>query len=342
MANSRHPPYCTKRLCRGVWLAAVTTLTLFYLVIINCTNFAPSYRHLTKISLSSTPAIPKYRRVNETKSLSAAAKHGVEDALLQDIFISVKTSEKFHGSRLKIIIDTWFDLVPEQTYFFSDATDEKLQERTKGHVINTGCGKEHTRTDLTCKMAAEYDMFVSSSEKWWCHFDDDNYVNVKQLNVLLKEFNPEENVYIGKPSMSRQISTLYSDENVKFSFATGGAGMCISRSLAMKMSPWCRRGSLLETSDKLRFPDDCTIGFVITNRLGVNLTHSPLFHSHLEPLSRIPSDDLKKQVTLSYQTSSSGSNIINFKHWKLFNSSFDPTRLYSFHCSRYPTTHFCT
>ena len=36
---------------------------------------------------------------------------------LDDVFISVKTSKKFHSTRLKIILDTWFNLAPNKVIY---------------------------------------------------------------------------------------------------------------------------------------------------------------------------------------------------------------------------------
>jgi hypothetical protein len=36
---------------------------------------------------------------------------------LDDIFISVKTTQKYHDSRLKMIVKTWFQLAKEQVKF---------------------------------------------------------------------------------------------------------------------------------------------------------------------------------------------------------------------------------
>lgn len=108
--------------------------------------------------------------------------------------------------------------------------------------------------------------------------DDDNYVNVRALLRLLASYPHTQDVYIGKPSLDRPIqATERVSENkmvsglsahtsasgwrlrvplqprvgvsprcplpqrpVHFWFATGGAGFCISRGLALKMSPWAR------------------------------------------------------------------------------------------------------
>lgn len=49
---------------------------------------------------------------------------------LSDIFISVKTTKSFHKSRLHVILGTWFNLAANQTYFFTDSSDDDLHERT--------------------------------------------------------------------------------------------------------------------------------------------------------------------------------------------------------------------
>lgn len=49
----------------------------------------------------------------------------------------------------------------------------------------------------------------------------------------------------------------------QFWFATGGAGFCISRPLAQKMAPVIRNEKLMTISDRIGFPDDVSIGFII-------------------------------------------------------------------------------
>jgi len=39
--------------------------------------------------------------------------------------------------------------------------------------------------------------FVDRVE-WYCHFDDDVYVNVKELSKLLSQYNSSKPYYIGK------------------------------------------------------------------------------------------------------------------------------------------------
>ena len=41
--------------------------------------------------------------------------------------------------------------------------------------------------------------------RWWCHFDDDNYVHVLRLAHLLQSYSADRPVYLGKPSTARPI-----------------------------------------------------------------------------------------------------------------------------------------
>jgi len=43
--------------------------------------------------------------------------------------------------------------------------------------------------------------FLFFRYKWWCHFDDDVYVNVRNLLDVLHKHNPSDPVNIGKKSM---------------------------------------------------------------------------------------------------------------------------------------------
>lgn len=52
----------------------------------------------------------------------------------------------------------------------------------------------------------------------------------------------------------------------------------------------------MNTAEKIRLPDDCTIGYIIEWVLGVPLTRSNLFHSHLENLQQVSRPEIHKQV----------------------------------------------
>ncbi|EGI70706.1 Fringe glycosyltransferase [Acromyrmex echinatior] len=49
---------------------------------------------------------------------------------------------------------------------------------------------------------------VMGSSMWFCHFDDDNYVNVPRLLKLLDNYNPREDWYLGKPSIPAPLEII--------------------------------------------------------------------------------------------------------------------------------------
>lgn len=54
--------------------------------------------------------------------------------------------------------------------------------------------------------------------------------------------------------------------------------------------------NFLSTSELIRLPDDCTVGYIIECKVGGQLIPNTLFHSHLENLQLIPTSQLMQQV----------------------------------------------
>ncbi|XP_046579041.1 fringe glycosyltransferase-like [Haliotis rubra] len=234
-------------------------------------------------------------------------------------------------------------LTSEQMQRFSSQTRtiKKLQEQTGGHVINTKCPSTHDKNALCCKMASEYDAYLDSNKRWFCHFDDDNYVNIPLLLKLLQGYNHTQDWYLGKPSLKHPWEITDRDnpqQKLVFWFATGGAGFCISKGLALKMMPHASGGRLMTVGKKTRLPDDCTVGFIINYLLKTDLTIISGLHSHLEALMHIRSNDLPKQITISYSQYNDKMNVISLPG---FSEQEDPTRFLSFHCHLFPTFREC-
>uniref|UniRef100_A0A3B5MJJ2 MFNG O-fucosylpeptide 3-beta-N-acetylglucosaminyltransferase n=1 Tax=Xiphophorus couchianus TaxID=32473 RepID=A0A3B5MJJ2_9TELE len=151
--------------------------------------------------------------------------------------------------------------------------------------------------------------FVLLFFRWFCHVDDDNYVNPEGLLSLLSTFPQEGDIYVGKPSLDKPITAHE------------------LRRLAEKMSPWASGPHFERTSARIRLPDDCTVGFIVEKMLGVAMVHCPLFHSHLENLLLISQRSLPQQVTLSYGMFENKMNSIEVKG--SFSKEEDPSRLVS-------------
>lgn len=262
---------------------------------------------------------------------------------LRDIFISVKTTGDFHRTRVTTLQQTWFQNAPDQTYFFTDQEDAEVNESLGGHLIKTACQAGHQRTKLCCKMQAEINFFMQNMKtKWFCHFDDDNYVNVAALVMALRNFNSNKDVYLGKPSLNKEMEAWdRKDENKKkkFWFATGGAGFCLSHALVNKMIPYVSDGKFEESCERIRLPDDCTVGFISEVLVAVKLTKSNLFHSHLEGLPFLAQNEFKEQISFSHGMMGGSYNRIEING--PFDDKDDPSRFKSIHCLLYPETSWC-
>ncbi|XP_077291970.1 fringe glycosyltransferase [Arctopsyche grandis] len=260
---------------------------------------------------------------------------------LSDLFISVKTTGHYHHLRLPIILKTWFQLAKHQIWFFTDTDSPTYQEKTNGHMINTNCSSSHSRKALCCKMSVEFDVFLESNKKWFCHFDDDNYVNVPRLVRLLQDYNPQRDWYLGKPSIQAPLQIINRDntkQKIAFWFATGGAGFCLSRALASKMIPVASGGKFISIGDKIKLPDDVTMGYIIEHLLGKPLTVVEQFHSHLESMKFLRRDTLHDQVSFSFSNHKDEWNVVNVEGFDL---NYDPNRFLSLHCFLFPYFSFC-
>ncbi|XP_074031454.1 fringe isoform X2 [Leptinotarsa decemlineata] len=230
----------------------------------------------------------------------------------------------------------------QNIWFFTDTDDREFQTKTNGHMINTNCSSSHSRKALCCKMSVEFDTFLKTDKKWFCHFDDDNYVNVPRLVRFLGDYNFRDEWYLGKPSIQAPLEIIKKEKKVlkkiKFWFATGGAGFCLSRALALRMMPVASEGRFISTGERIRLPDDVTMGYIIEHLLKQPLTVVDQFHSHLEPMKFIRRDTIEDQISFSYAKSKDEWNVVKIDG---FDESEDQYRFLSLHCFLFPYFSFC-
>ncbi|KAA0725466.1 Beta-1,3-N-acetylglucosaminyltransferase radical fringe [Triplophysa tibetana] len=291
---------------------------------------------------------------------------------LKDIFIAVKTTRKYHKSRLQLLAQTWVSKAKEQESgwfegglvlippkppwrkFLCNLRSTGIRQRvlafiqcihlTAKGVREVGSSLPEASPRMLSGAQGNPKIDLTCVAVWFCHVDDDNYVILPGLLELLSSYSHTQDVYLGRPSLDHPIEAaerVKSDGSVsvKFWFATGGAGFCISRGLALKMSPWASLGNFITTAEKIRLPDDCTIGYIIEALLEVPLTHTGLFHSHLENLLRLPTNNILKQVTLSYGGYQNRQNVVSVGG--AFSLAEDPSRFKTVHCLLYPDTDWC-
>ena len=87
-----------------------------------------------------------------------------------------------------------------------------------------------------------------------------------------------------EPGLNRLTFLHLFQNKISFWFATGGAGFCLSRHLAERMRLTAAGGKFTSVADKMRLPDDVTMGYVVEHLAKVPMTTVKEFHSHLEPL----------------------------------------------------------
>ena len=88
-------------------------------------------------------------------------------------------------------------------------------KRTGDHLIVTNCSSSHHRLSLCCKMEQEFQYFLRSHRQWWCHFDDDNFVNVLALGEMLEKYDSDKPWYLGKTSTASPLKIMTMDRKVK-------------------------------------------------------------------------------------------------------------------------------
>jgi len=273
-------------------------------------------------------------------NIGLETENSEEATNIKDVFLSVKSTETYHNTRLPVLLDTWMSVVP-QAYIFTDAPDERISKRTHDHLVNTNCSSSHHRTALCCKMSVELDYYYASDKRWFCHVDDDTYVNIPALVTLLQQYDHTRDWYLGRSSIGHPVKIPHpefrgkpgSNQEISFWFATGGGGFCISRALALKMMPYAGGGKLRTACDQIRLPDDVTIGFVISYYLNKELTIINKFHSHLEGLLLINEAKIRESITLSYGERRNKPNVVSIRDG--LDAESDPTRFYSIHCLIY-------
>ena len=95
------------------------------------------------------------------------------------------------------------------------------------------------------------------------------------------------------------------------------------------MRPSSGGGRFESVCDRLRLPDDVTMGFVAERLVGAPLTVVEEFHSHLEPQKMLLKGDWEEQISFSYSENGSEEdrNVVEMPEGSAaFDEEQDPTR----------------
>uniref|UniRef100_A0A1A8S461 Beta 1,3-galactosyltransferase-like b n=1 Tax=Nothobranchius rachovii TaxID=451742 RepID=A0A1A8S461_9TELE len=201
-----------------------------------------------------------------------------------NVFVAVKTCEKFHKDRVSVVKSTWEKDAGILEYY-SDVTDAAIPTLDLG-VPNTErghCGK-------TFAILKHFLSKNTQKADWLLIVDDDTLISLPRLRRLLRCYDPKEAVVLGE-------RYGYGLVHHGYSYITGGGGMVLSRpAVSRLLSSGCR----CHSDDA---PDDMVLGRCFTS-LNVPITHSPLFHQ-AQP------DDYSEMRISSQKT-------ISFhKHWNI-------------------------
>ena len=104
--------------------------------------------------------------------------------------------------------------------------------------------------------------------RWFCHFDDDEYLNIGLLAKQLRTYNFSGDYYVGhslgkvEPQTQGNFKDFPEAKRTHYLSATG-ASYCISAGLMKKVEKYFRGGSFVSTCHKLSLADDLTLGAII-------------------------------------------------------------------------------
>lgn len=209
-----------------------------------------------------------------------------------DLFVAVKTCEKFHSQRVPVVKKTW-ERDAALLEYYSDVSDESIPTISLG-VPNTDrghCGK-------TFAIMKRFLSDAVPKTDWLLIVDDDTLISLPRLRRLLSCYDPKDAVSLGERYGYGLVQNGYS-------YPTGGAGMVLSRvAVSEIISSGCRCYSL-------DAPDDMELGMCLKN-LNIPVIHSPLFH-------QARPDDYAETLLSSKEA-------ISFhKHWNI-----DPIAVYNY------------
>ena len=245
----------------------------------------------------------------------------------------VRTSSHLYQTRLTHLLDTWISFVSDDVFFI---TDRALPNISLSHQLLTEltCGPDaHSMTILCCKTAHDFQLFREFRRhyQWFCHFDDDQYVHVENLQTYLSTLDSQQPYYIGRNSWPSALHRSKEPYPHPFWFATLGAGICFSENLLDRLasSTRIRVREFINGCLEENYPDDIYLGFLLAAYFNVSLTRNERFHSHLEKEFH---RDFRNQLTFGFRFPDRLPEFLP----ALFNSTEDPLRIRTLHCLLYP------
>ncbi|XP_034746813.1 beta-1,3-glucosyltransferase [Etheostoma cragini] len=240
--------------------------------------------------LTAVPEFCTEKRDNCATTFASYLPNCGDPVSKNNVFVAVKTCQKFHSERVPIVKATWEKDAGFLEYY-SDVTDASIPTVSLG-VPNTDrghCGK-------TFAILRQFLSKALPKADWLLIVDDDTLISLPRLRRLLRCYDPKEAVSLGERYGYSLLQNGYS-------YTTGGGGMVLSRVAVSKL---VSSGCHCYSDDA---PDDMVLGRCITS-LGVPITHSPLFHQ-ARPYDY--SETLEQAI--SFHKHWNIDPVVVYKHW---------------------------
>jgi len=207
------------------------------------------------------------------------------------------------------------------------------------------CGSDaHSMSVLCCKTAHDFIIFrrYMSKYDWFCHFDDDQYVNVNNLQEYLSTLESNKSYYIGRASWPDTLKRSKEPFPNPFWFATLGAGVCLSKRALILLEPYTQNPSqFADGCINENYHDDIYLGFLLYGYLNISLTKTDRFHSHLEKSLYNNKQTFLRTFTNEITFGFRSPDRYPYFLPQFYTSHVDPYRMRTLHCLLYTQLNEC-
>lgn len=283
------------------------------------------------------------------------------DSKSPSILYTVGTTVRNHRRRLDVLLRTWLTTVAAgDVHLVTDGYDREYQNKASiggARYVVVDC-----HHNLCCKMGEEIRLMYrkeSSPYNWWCHVNDDMYINHRELVKLLSRFDPDvDAVYLGRSQYEWDNPGNLTAEQLVYPDTERGRRyhhaleplVCLSRPMLDRVRPWLGGGERMrDTCGKFADARAAVVGATVELVAGGRLCRTELYSTHYQILSEAASpDQLAKQIAYSHGCGRSCDGVVNLTPRNTVNVpdpkffvDEDPTRFLSVHCFLYPNATLC-
>jgi fringe protein len=270
------------------------------------------------------------------------------------ILFTLRTTTSFHSTRLPLLFQTWLANVNRtNVVIVTDSLDPVLQYRAEEAGLRALISVPGYQR--LCEKAGDEVslMFLPENKhyEWFCHVDDDMYVNLEMLVDVLARLKRDKPVYFGRsgsyPGKPRRVmkESKIGTPGTPYNFAVGGM-YCLNRVFLNMARRWIGgRDAFKKMCSLVKEPEDVTVGIVAAILLGLDISHTELIRSHGLELYYADPTTLKYQIAISYgygmvHWGSNPHNVVPVpKH--LFTITEDPSQFLSLHCHYHSAVGWC-